>query len=310
MAGILDDKQRIMDVLVTQNGRRQIADGTFEIKYASFSDHGVFYRDAGNGTPDDAGSRLMFEAYSSNSDTVIPEINQLGKISLDITSGRRIVNGQIVSTGSDMREATFASGSQNIFSGSEELVRDAIDSFDNLQIIGTKNNWSISEYFKLSPESVRFTKLQSGGEGVHSTVRHVDSIGPIFTDPSLVNLPAFRYLPPEVSDNLRGTVPMAPYRRLTELPTTDFYSVKSQIAEESRASAQIEITSDDENLNIIGQMFEVNNASIEKLAIVDYGTYKNSDGSDAGCIYHLGKVFRDSNNIPKFVKMFSLVFEY
>ena len=54
MAGMLNQKQRIMDVIITNNGRRQIADGTFEIKYASFSDHGVFYRDDGQGIADDA----------------------------------------------------------------------------------------------------------------------------------------------------------------------------------------------------------------------------------------------------------------
>jgi hypothetical protein len=302
MAGILDDKQRIMDVLVTENGRRQIADGTFEIKYASFSDHGVFYRDAGNGSADDAGSRLMFEAY--NSDTVIPEINQLGKISLDITSGRRIVNGQIVSTGSDMREATFASGSQNIFSGSEEIVRDAIDSFDNLQIIGTKNNWAIEEYFNLSTSQVNISRP------LENRAKHVNDIGPIFTMPSLVNLPAFRYLPPQVDVPAVGTVPMATYRRLTDLPVTKFDAVKAKIESNALEKKTVTITSDDENLNIVAQMFEINDLTVEKLAIVDYGSYKNDDGSDAGCIYHLGKIFRDGRNVPKFVKIFTLIFEY
>tara|TARA_A100001015_G_C14969049_1_gene704314 strand:+ start:63 stop:980 length:918 start_codon:yes stop_codon:yes gene_type:complete len=305
MAGILDDKQRIMDVIITENGRRQIADGTFEMKYASFSDHGVFYRDAGNGTPDDAGSRLMFESYSSNSDVIIPEINQLGKISLDITSGKRIVNGQIVSTGSDMREASFTSGSQNIFSGSEEIVRDAIDSFDNLQIIGTKNNWALSEYFKLDQSQTTFDK-PSATYG--SQFKHVDMMGPIFTDPALVNLPAFRYLPPKATAGGYST-PMAIYRRLTELPTTDFQAVKQQAQDSSIASTTVQLSSDNPNLNILAQMFEINDTDIGKLAIVDYGTYKNPDGSDAGSVFHLGKIFRDSNNVPKFVKIFTLVFE-
>ena len=86
MAGILNKKQRIMDVLITGNGKRQIADGTFNIKYASFSDHGVFYRDDGNGVADDAGSRIMFEAYHSNADTIIPEINNRNAVSFDTSS--------------------------------------------------------------------------------------------------------------------------------------------------------------------------------------------------------------------------------
>ncbi|HBQ60634.1 MAG TPA: hypothetical protein DD671_13690, partial [Balneolaceae bacterium] len=98
MAGILNDKQRIMDVLLTTNGRRQIADGTFEIEFASFSDHGVFYRAGDGNVADDAGSRIMFESYSSPSDTVIPEINSDGAISMDIFSGNNLVDGKIHTT--------------------------------------------------------------------------------------------------------------------------------------------------------------------------------------------------------------------
>ena len=95
---------------------------------------------------------------------------------------------------------------------------------------------------------------------------------------------------------------MGLYRRLTELKDTNFNSTVSKIASQSTSKAQVILDSDDENLNIVSQMFEINDDNIEKLAIIDYGTYTNPDGSERGSIFHLGKVFRDSNNVPKFLK--------
>ena len=321
MSGILNDKERIMDVLITENGRRQISDGTFKIEFASFSDHGVFYRDDGTGVADDAGSRLMFEAYSSATDVVIPEINALGKISMDISSGKRIVNGKIVSTGSEMREASFRSGSQDMFSGSQEIIQDAIDSFDRLQIIGTKNNWAIEEYFSVDKTSAIFTRPNDGSSTPQKLVKNVDhDLKPIFTDPSVSSLPAFKYLPP-CYDGGDFKVPLAPYRKLNEDLQYSYEKVINDLNSEKCApygshertgppqKETFTLDSDDPYLNILAQVFEVNDDSVNKLAVIDYGTYKSEDGADLGSIYHVGKIFRDSNNVPKFVKIMTLVFE-
>ena len=320
MSGILNDKERIMDVLITENGRRQISDGTFKIEFASFSDHGVFYRDDGLGVADDAGSRLMFEAYSSATDVVIPEINALGKISMDISSGKRIVNGKIVSTGSDMLEATFKSGSQRLFSGSQEIIQDAIDSFDRLQIIGTKNNWSIEEYFTIDKTNTIFTKPSP----TQRVIRNVnDGLKPIFTDPAVSSLPAFKYMPP-CYDGGNFKIPLASYRKMNEDPHYSYSAVINNLnsapcvpyGSDSYGNPMgvvqketFTLDSDDPYLNILGQVFEVNDDSVNKMAVIDYGTFKNEDGTDKGSIYHVGKIFRDANNIPKFVKILTLVFE-
>ena len=43
MAGILDNKNRIMDTIITTSGRRQISSGRLRVEYASFTDGGTFY---------------------------------------------------------------------------------------------------------------------------------------------------------------------------------------------------------------------------------------------------------------------------
>ena len=186
-----------------------------------------------------------------------------------------------------------------------ETVQDLIDYLKNIPS-ETKiefGNYSMyDEYFVLKPQKVTISPPTT------ENIKHVDAIGPIFTDENLVNIPAFQYLPPMVS-TVFGKQPMGLYRRLTELKDTNFNSTVSKIASQSTSKAQVILDSDDENLNIVSQMFEINDDNIEKLAIIDYGTYTNPDGSERGSIFHLGKVFRDSNNVPKFLKVFTLVFE-
>ena len=71
MAGILDTKTRVMDTLVTSEGRRQIASGELRIEYASFTDRQIFYSSGSAGFLEDQGGRIYFEAYSDNNDKII-----------------------------------------------------------------------------------------------------------------------------------------------------------------------------------------------------------------------------------------------
>ena len=71
MAGILNDKKRVMDTIITNEGRRQVAEGELQIKYASFTDRGTFYTGNSGSIADDASSRLYFEATGRLQDQII-----------------------------------------------------------------------------------------------------------------------------------------------------------------------------------------------------------------------------------------------
>ena len=63
------------------------------------------------------------------------------------------------------------------------------------------------------------------------------------------------------------------------------------------------------SVNLLCQLFEVDDKKISKLAIVDYASYHDSSGKFMGQVYHLGKLYKDKNNIPKFVKIMCILFE-
>ena len=56
MAGILNAKHRVIDAIITQEGRRQVAAGDLQIKYVTFTDRHTFYESSGsNNVAADAG---------------------------------------------------------------------------------------------------------------------------------------------------------------------------------------------------------------------------------------------------------------
>jgi hypothetical protein len=98
MAGILDNKKRIMDTIVTQEGRRQLSSGNFKIKYASFTDGNVFYEeDLLTGTTD-ATLRIPFEVVNKFQDNIVFETDDSGNLlSFQGTDVELNADGSIVS---------------------------------------------------------------------------------------------------------------------------------------------------------------------------------------------------------------------
>lgn len=80
MSGILDSKSRIIDAILTSEGKRQMAEGTFEVSYATFTDAGVSYvPDSVDGHQDPTG-RIYFEACNLPQDQITFEANDEGKL--------------------------------------------------------------------------------------------------------------------------------------------------------------------------------------------------------------------------------------
>jgi hypothetical protein len=100
MSGILNNRSRIIDAILTSEGRRQMAENTFEVSYVTFTDSGVAYiPDTLNGHEDPT-NRIYFEACNLPQDQITFEANDEGKLisfrnqDIKIATG----NGSIPST--------------------------------------------------------------------------------------------------------------------------------------------------------------------------------------------------------------------
>jgi hypothetical protein len=98
MSGILNSKTRIMDVVLTVEGRRQLASGKFVPQFASFTDRHVFYaKDAASGS-DDASSYIYFEAGNRVQDQIVIENDDSGLlVPYDGNTSRVSTDGRVYS---------------------------------------------------------------------------------------------------------------------------------------------------------------------------------------------------------------------
>ena len=78
MAGILDKKTRILDIVITPEGRRQMHDGEFKPVFASFTDNGTFYEEDIASGSSDATERIFFESYGLPIDKITFEVDDSG----------------------------------------------------------------------------------------------------------------------------------------------------------------------------------------------------------------------------------------
>ena len=85
MAGILDSKTRILDFVLTDEGRRQVAKQKLNMSFASFTDGSTFYEsDIASGSSD-ATVRLYLESLSSiRKDQISVITDDDGRKSIDI----------------------------------------------------------------------------------------------------------------------------------------------------------------------------------------------------------------------------------
>ena len=123
MSGVLDNKKRVLDVILTELGRDQMNRGEFEVSFVTFSDKGSQYVDDGTGVASSILDNIYFETYSSPADEIIPEIDNEGdflltkKISPTLTVNNGILYEQTSSRYKQVDAFTNISSFTNITTG-------------------------------------------------------------------------------------------------------------------------------------------------------------------------------------------------
>lgn len=328
MSGILDNKTRIMDTIVTLEGRRQMADGKLKIEYVSFTDNAVTYDpDAVSGSADIT-NRLYFEQCHLPQDQITFESDDSGRLKPFKGQQAQIINGKIFSGSNE--NLTFLQGDQ-FASTADSLIASSINNFNNLQIIGTKDFLFENEGFELSPSNVVFdihysidsegerNLVSSFGPGFSEIIR-LESFPSLFNSKWLENVNNFKYLPPinKVEDksinksefSFLETNKIGNYQKLNN--SHDPYNhvkIESDLLKLENSGFKKTITFDPTSLknNLVSQFFEISDSEVQKLDVIDYGIYTNN-----GTIKHMffvGKIRIDEDGSQCFINIFTLVFE-
>lgn len=321
MAGILDVKSRIIDAIITKEGRRQMANGTIRLNFASFSDEGIFYDSENGKSARDISDLPILEVMSLPRDTVIPEVDSKGVFSLQLSDGTKIVNGRniisgtydIVSDNNGVRTVIPATpivtGTLNVYSGSSALLNTSKDHFDQLNIIGTDDGLDKSE-FSLNLSAIK----------LNTTIKEatLSTIKPLVFSNMLNHTIQTQYMVPYYQETKQSQrIYLGSYPKYNSVPINNFKKFTENLLNEKSVEGklpqvlskkEIHIHSQARSNNLLGQMFEINKNGFNKLVVIDYGSFTD-ENNQTKQVFFLGKPIRDMSGVPKLCRIFTLVFE-
>lgn len=322
--GILDQKKRILDTIITEEGRRQLGAGEFQIKFVAFSDKSTFYEaDLVSGSTD-ANERVYFEAISLPQDRITFEADDSGKLMPFQTDGNiGLTAGKIVS-GSSTQTKQFVTGTQ-FASIAGQLISGSAENFCKMRVIGSKDLFFDTENFTLNKNRLDYT-ITDQNPIPTSDVQNisVDDVESLFQDKRLSHIPNFQFLPPRnkpstqepdgsslgnfTAINQESFAPFPAGTQQEKNPRHEFRVLKQQLT--GLEVETIEFTETSRPNNLFGQFFEIRNKDVLKLDVIDFGTFPSEDPAFPDPhVFFVGKVFIDSVGRHTFVNMFTLVFE-
>tara|TARA_Y100000034_G_scaffold123790_1_gene171098 strand:- start:351 stop:1340 length:990 start_codon:yes stop_codon:yes gene_type:complete len=329
MAGILNNKTRIMDTIFTDEGQRQLGNGKVRIRYVSFTDEDTFYEaDAASGSSD-ASNRLFFEASSLPKDRIVMErnnaLNLMGPSSL--TGSVKLINGTLLvrsgNTG-DLIPDFKVPGTQVFLTSSNAVCECFSENFTNLRMIGTANtytefnnkfdiNYSFDGVASTARGAVKFKISQTAplpNGGIRSA--RISSAENFIQDFRLNQVPSFRVMHPINKDGSRLITANIPSQ-----PDVDsFDQLVNKMRANNMPSQTIQFYRNSLTSNILSEIYQIDSDTntIQKLDIVDFGEFYveeplPNEGGNRKRVFFVGKILKDENNVNKFINIFTVVFE-
>ena len=288
MAGILNNKNRIMDTILTLEGRRQLAAGDFQVKYVSFTDGSSFYQASSSlGQADDASKRIYFEADDSGLLSPFPA-GDLG-----------VLGGKILSGSSDKYLQVITGSAFASLAGT--LLESSLNNFSQLYTIGTVDLFRDNNDFAISQQSMEFILTDDSplnSADIKSV--NIDDVESFFQDKRLAHLPTFQHLPP-INSPRPGKpdekMPIGNFPRLGQTAIRDYDELKAQL--ERCPSQTITFDPTSKSNTIFAQFFERTSTTLRKL----------DEEFPEKRVFFVCKIFIDDRGSPTFVNLFTLVLE-
>jgi len=347
MSGILDNKSRVIDAILTFEGRRQMAAGNFSVKYATFSDKNLVYQSDLEEGHVDPTTKIYLESFNSPCDEIIFVADDSGNLTPfrqhsefghetivgNITSSlswNSFVGGKIQSrlqiyyshkdvSGSNFSEEPLYGA--NFASQIEGLLTSSIDNFSSLQSIGSIDPLFQDENFAISNNEIKFNILPSVENISMTSPTSVNTIDSLFSDKRLRNLDNFKYLPPIKKTNsvdktdinllISKNLLLGNYPPWGPTEKLSFQDIMSELSNYEDNSSVLSFDPTSKDNDIIAQFFEITNNAARKLDVIDYGQISDNLSNSLSSQYHvffIGKVVVDATGADCFINLFTLLF--
>lgn len=211
MSGIIDKKVKFIDLLLTQEGKRQLSSGKFRPTFASLTDKNIFY-DKTDTSHISGSDRLYLQTPSKMPyDVVILEKDDSGKLIFsDLSEDFTILGDQIfkkVENASTVSTSEYkhASGSQ-FASTFDKITKTITDNFRNNKYIRTELDFdNQNKNFEISKKNHSFTISNSvpWSDTPNGHVVELNDADTFMFDSKLAHLKNFQFLPPINKDETK-----------------------------------------------------------------------------------------------------------
>lgn len=315
--GILDPKERVLDTILTEEGRSQLATGEIKFRYATFTDLHTFYEGDTSGVATPASDRIMLEAHSRYSDRIVP-------IADDDGNTLQFQYGDLKFFGTSVLSGTSAENQLSGDSLTQALLAYMTGSIDNFKL-----NYVIGEYDELDDQidfsigtgrDIEFAAYERkkfrnlGGAQALGMYRYGYSVKvknqpSLFEDPDLKDFLNYAYLPPLDASG----VSLEASSRASFVRLGDAFGMRKRSIEKSQF-VDLDIASVSKGPDLLLQFFEKSydgDDSYAKLSMVDLGEIETIDETGSRIVhrYLVGKVFTDKLGRDTFVNIFTLDLE-
>lgn len=317
MSGILDNKRRVLDVFITQEGRRQLALGNFKIESFTFSDSGVRYAPDSVSGSFDATSTVYFEASELPQHAITFESDDDGNLNpFKNGEGLSVVNGQLLSYSDE--SSTFVTGVDLVSLGTT-FLQQTVENFRKLHPLSTRDDLFDVNGFGVGGSNVQFVISNDRPIRKEFYETNLTVEESLFNDQRFANATNFRYLPPinRTDDSIDKTNPestknfhLGSYPKLGQTERVTQFSdlaVELSLVESLGYMRTLKFDPTSKQNNLLVQAFERTHERLGKLEIVDFGRFKH--GSTDVHVFFVGKLLTDDNDTHTFAHMFTLVFE-
>ena len=329
MSGILDSKSRIIDAIITLEGRRQLSDGKLKIEYASFTDATTFYKGDITSGSADATTRVYLEACHLPQDQIVFEADDSGKLVPRVTGTEAsLKSGQLLQTTFAPTTAFAITGSfdtETTLSGeafASEITGILTSSIDNLQklyTIGTNDVLLDDPGFAIGPSTLTFAiNNEQPIKDTSKWTANVNRLESLFNDPRMSNVKNFKYLPPTVhskgtkTNRSLGHYQPAGGTKWWNNPRAAYVALRQELRtyEQMGYCKSVHIDPTTRENNLLSQFFEISHDNVRKLDVIDYGTFSTGNSSaPVARVFFAGRVLTDDNGTHTFVHLFTLIFE-
>lgn len=310
---ILDRKTRILDSIITDVGKKQLAIGEFKPSFYSFTDSGIVYSfsdkyvSGAYNITDHLGTIISFEAVSKAEDQITNEVDDGGKLIIKNLSSSI---GAVSVFGSSI----IISGTMLPFSNSVDLkatvLSSSINNFNKHFILSSKNTITDEyENFQASTNNITFEITSDKPLSPGLQYANINNVESLPFDRRLNHVPNYKFLTPV---NKTTQIPIGAYRNIKTIENTTLLDVLKEVsgALVNGHTKTINFI-DGPNSKWLFQMFEFTDSNGSKLDLIDFGSFetRNETGLVNKHVVYAGKLLKDEAGADTFLSMFTLIFE-